>query len=45
VSSEDIPQLESVDQQARGLQSPDLVTTLSKDEQPLLPPRAIQTEL
>ena len=45
VGSEDIPQLESVDQQARGLQAPELITSLSKEELPVAPPRAIQTEL
>jgi DNA recombination protein RmuC len=45
VGTDDIPQLESVDQQARGLQAPELIATVSKDEQATLPPRAIQTEL
>jgi DNA recombination protein RmuC len=45
VNTDDIPQLESVDQQPRALQAPELVAAQVKDEQPLLPPRAIQTEL
>jgi DNA recombination protein RmuC len=41
-AGDDIPQLESVDQQARGLQAPELVPAGGSEEEP---PRAIQTEL
>jgi DNA recombination protein RmuC len=41
-AGDDIPQLESVDQQARGLQAPELVPAVVGEEEP---PRAIQTEL
>jgi DNA recombination protein RmuC len=45
VATDEIPQLESVDQQARSLQAPELAGLLSKDEEPAPPVRAIQTEL
>ncbi|HEX6309408.1 MAG TPA: DNA recombination protein RmuC [Longimicrobiales bacterium] len=44
VTTDDIPQLESVDQQARSLQAPELAG-LVQEEEPAPPPRAIQTEL
>jgi DNA recombination protein RmuC len=40
---DDIPQMEAVDQQARGLQAPELVLVPGREDEP--PPRAIQTEL
>jgi DNA recombination protein RmuC len=42
-AGDDIAQLESVDQQARALQLPELKALVEEDNQP--PPRAIQTEL
>jgi DNA recombination protein RmuC len=45
VTTDEIPQLESVDQQARSLQAPELAGLLNKDEEPVAPVRAIQTEL
>jgi hypothetical protein len=45
VATDEIPQLESVDQQARALQAPELAGLLNKDEEPAPPVRAIQTEL
>ncbi|CAN5643765.1 DNA recombination protein RmuC [soil metagenome] len=42
-AGDEIPQLESVDQQARSLQLPELRSLVEDDNQP--PPRAIQTEL
>jgi len=45
VTTDEIPQLESVDQQARSLQAPELAGLLNKDEEPVTPVRAIQTEL
>jgi DNA recombination protein RmuC len=45
VNTDDIPQLEAVDQQPRALQAPELVAAQAKDELPPVPPRAIQTEL
>ncbi|MEX1182814.1 MAG: DNA recombination protein RmuC [Gemmatimonadota bacterium] len=44
-TGDDIAQLESVDQQARELQAPELAASLGRDEEPPPPPRAIQTEL
>jgi DNA recombination protein RmuC len=45
VTGEDITPLESVDQQARELQSPELTAGVVREPEPLPPPRAIQTEL
>lgn len=45
VTTDEIPQLESVDQQARSLQAPELAGLLGGDDEPPAPPRAIQTEL
>ena len=45
VSTDEIPQLEGVDLQARSVQAPDMALLVQKDEEPLPPPRAIQTEL
>jgi DNA recombination protein RmuC len=45
VTTDEIPQLESVDQQARSLQAPELAGLLDKDDEPVAPVRAIQTEL
>jgi len=45
VTTDEIPQLESVDQQARSIQAPELVNIVRKDEEPAPPVRAIQTEL
>lgn len=45
VTTDEIPQLESVDQQARSIQAPELAGILHKDEEPPPPVRAIQTEL
>ena len=45
VTTDEIPQLESVDQQARSIQAPELVNLVRKDEEPAPPVRAIQTEL
>lgn len=45
VTADEIPQLESVDQQARSIQAPELAALVSKDEEPAPPVRAIQTEL
>jgi DNA recombination protein RmuC len=45
VTTDDIPQLEAVDQQPRALQAPELVAAQAREDQPLPPPRAIQTEL
>lgn len=45
VTTDEIPQLESVDQQARSIQAPELAGLVRKDEEPPAPVRAIQTEL
>jgi DNA recombination protein RmuC len=45
VTTDEIPQLESVDQQARSIQAPELAGLLGRDEEPAPPVRAIQTEL
>ena len=45
VTTDEIPQLESVDQQARSLQAPELAALVNPDEETPPPPRAIQTEL
>jgi DNA recombination protein RmuC len=45
VTTDEIPQLESVDQQARSLQAPELAGLVNRDEEPPPPIRAIQTEL
>ncbi|HEX2168576.1 MAG TPA: DNA recombination protein RmuC [Longimicrobiales bacterium] len=45
VTTDEIPQLESVDQQARSIQAPELAAIVSRDEEPAPPVRAIQTEL
>jgi DNA recombination protein RmuC len=45
VSSDEIPQLEAVDKQARSLQAPELAGLVDRDEEPPPPVRAIQTEL
>lgn len=45
VTTEEIPPLESVDQQARSLQAPELAALVNRDEEPQPPVRAIQTEL
>ncbi|HSK17829.1 MAG TPA: DNA recombination protein RmuC [Longimicrobiales bacterium] len=45
VTTDEIPQLESVDQQARSIQAPELAGLIGKDEEPAPPVRAIQTEL
>jgi DNA recombination protein RmuC len=45
VNTDEIPQLESVQQLPRALQAPELIAAQERDEQPPQPPRAIQTEL
>ena len=45
VSTDDILPLDTVDQQARELQSPELTTGLTREDEPPPLPRAIQTEL
>ena len=45
VSNEDILPLDTVDQQARELQSPELITGVTRDEELPPPPRVVQTEL
>ncbi|HEX6132816.1 MAG TPA: DNA recombination protein RmuC [Longimicrobiales bacterium] len=45
VTTDEIPQLESVEKQARSLQAPELASLVEKEEEPGPPPRAIQTEL
>ena len=45
VSNEDILPLDTVDQQARELQSPELTTGLTRDDELPPPPRVVQTEL
>jgi DNA recombination protein RmuC len=45
VSNEDILVLDTVDQQARELQSPELVSSLPRDEEVPQLPRVVQTEL
>ncbi|MBR9990887.1 MAG: DNA recombination protein RmuC [Gemmatimonadetes bacterium] len=45
VTTDEIPQLESIDQQARSIQAPELAALVDRDEVPPPPVRAIQTEL
>ena len=46
VSAEEIPPLDTLDQQATQLQTPELASGLPEDDNlPLLPPRVVQTEL
>jgi DNA recombination protein RmuC len=45
VTGDEIPPLDSVDQQARELQAPELTAGLVGEQEPPPPPRAIQTEL
>lgn len=44
-TTDEIPQLESVDKQPRALQAGDLIVAVPREDQPPPPPRAIQTEL
>jgi DNA recombination protein RmuC len=45
VSGDDIPILDSLDHQARDLQSAEMIAGIAKDEEPTPAPRVIQTEL